>query len=156
MLYRAGWHHPTEGGFASHTLSRMLGAARCRVMMLGEQAPLGAHPILVFQASDEAGQRAMNEALRLALITNQELLVLLPRGSEQEERARTAVESWSARQGRRSRCISFENEDIATLVALLRRERAGALVLPREHALLSGVAGERLLEASDTALIVVP
>ncbi|QEA40580.1 hypothetical protein FGL86_16835 [Pistricoccus aurantiacus] len=156
VLYRAGWHHPTEGGFASHALSRMLGAARCRVMMLGEQAPLGAHPILVFQASDEAGQRAMNEALRLALITNQELLVLLPRGSEQDERTRAVIEAWGARQGRRPRCIPFEGKDIATLIALLRRERAGALVLPRGHALLRGVAGERLLEASDTALIVVP
>lgn len=156
VLYRAGWRHPPEGGVASRTLSRMLSAARCRVMMLGERVPADAHPILVFQAPDAAGQRAMNEALRLAQITNQELLVLLPRDGEQEKRIRAAIEAWGARLGRRPRCIPFEGEDIATLVALLRRERAGALVLPREHALLRGVAGERLLEASNTALIVVP
>ncbi|SHE31837.1 hypothetical protein SAMN02745148_00122 [Modicisalibacter ilicicola DSM 19980] len=156
VLYRAGWRHPPEGGFTSRTLSRMLGAAHCRVMMLGESASMGAHPIVAFQAPGEAGQRAMNEALRLARIANQELLVLLPHSVEQDERARAAIEAWGARQGRSPRCIPFEGEDIATLVALLRKERAGALVLPREHALLRGVAGERLLEKSDIALIVVP
>lgn len=156
VVYRAGWRHPPEGGFASRTLSRMLGVARCRVMMLGERTAMGAHPILVFQATDEAGLRAMNEALRLARITNQQLLVLLPRDGEQEKRNRAAIEGWGARLGRRPRCLPFEGEDVATLVALLRRERAGALVLPRGHALLRGAAGERLLEASDTALIVVP
>ncbi|WP_311945470.1 universal stress protein [Halomonas piscis] len=155
VLYRAGWRHPPEGGFASRTLSRMLGAARCRVMMLGERVSAGAHPILVFQTPDEAGQRAMNEALRLAQATNQELLVLLPPGVERDERTRAAIEAWSARQDRRPRYLAFEG-DIMALIALLQRERAGALVLPRGHALLRGVAGEHLLEASDSALIVVP
>ncbi|HSH49105.1 MAG TPA: universal stress protein [Halomonas sp.] len=156
VVYRAGWRHPPEGGFASRTLSRMLGAARCRVVMVGERPAAGARPVVVFHTPGEAGQRAMNEALRLARITHQQLLVLLPGSGEQDDRTRAAIEAWGARRGLEPRCIAFQGEGVASLVALLGRERAGALVLPREHALLRGAAGERLLEESAAALIVVP
>ena len=140
MLARGG-AYGTASGYADPSVHRIARQARSVVVIFYQTRGLGARPVLTVYDASESGLRSLREAARQAAGQRRQLLVLLAPSAAGEAAALTR---WARERGLRLRLAYSARDDAGTLLALVRREHPGMLVMARNDSRLAGRAGERV------------
>ncbi len=156
LLAGPGWRGRFRGGPGSAAARRIASGARCTVMLLGDRHAPQEQPVLVVHAPGAAGRRALAEAARMARGMQRKLVAIVPPALEHDAAALAELEQWDVRRHLLLDLAGSAEKDVRAVIRLLQREHAAALVVPRSHPLLEGGVGERLFDALETPLVVVP
>jgi nucleotide-binding universal stress UspA family protein len=151
-LGAAGWS-PMRGRGLGDTAGRLLRAGHGPMLLARHGARLSL-PLLVLL---EGGQweRTLELALALAGSTSGALVLAVAPGPAQARRAEQAQALLAGLGAGQAAVRLLAGSGPAALRAVVRRERAGALILPVAAHALEGEAGELLLATFDVPVILV-
>ncbi|MBA1148421.1 hypothetical protein H0Z60_15335 [Ectothiorhodospiraceae bacterium WFHF3C12] len=150
-------HRRRGGSRLSDREGRIVSAAHCTVMLVGERQPEENRAVLVLYANTARGRRSLALAASMARDAAQPLVLLLPPGSEAEhDRLAASAREWAQTHNLQLRFRELGHVDAAALLSALRQEEGDSLVIPRDAAALRDPHDRLLLDEVDTPVVVVP
>lgn len=119
-----------------------------------EQAPARSGPVVAVYDGTPSGQRALQQAARLARAAGAELQLLVPAASDQAF-MRLANEAAAQSAGAGPACRRLAGNDVATIAAAARLAAASVLVLNGDGRLRGGAGFATLLNEVDCPVLLV-
>jgi len=145
------------GSRLSDREGRIAQGATCSVMFVGERTLEEHQAVVVLYANTEHGRRSLALAAAMARDVGQPLVLLLPPGTvERHETLMNSAREWAHAHGVSLRFHGLANEDAASLLAALRREKGQVLVMQRDSPAMRSPLGRFLLDDVDTPVVVMP
>lgn len=136
---------------------RIVSAAHCTVMLVGERQPKEDRPVLVLYANTARGRRSLALAASMARNAAQPLVLLLPPGNDAEhEHLAESAREWAQAHHLQLRFQNLDRLDATALLSALHREDGDSLVIPRDAAVLRDPHDRLLLDEVETPVVVVP
>jgi len=151
-LGAAGWS-PMRARALGETAGRLLRQAH-GPMLLARHGNRLAAPLLALLEGED-WQQVLEAAVALSGAAPGALLLAIPPGPAQAAREVEAQARLAERALGRAASRLLAGAGPAAIRALIRRERAGALLLPSAASALAGEQGERLLATLDVPVIVL-
>ncbi|MFP4561056.1 MAG: universal stress protein [Thiohalorhabdus sp.] len=124
------------------------------VMVYSPPASPRHHPIVAVFDDPDSGPRALALAAYIARTEADTLTILIP--EEEAERLVPEVRRWLAGRGVDATLKLLRGREPEALTNVLHRERLQALVIHRSSPLIAGAVRQRLLEALDVPVVLVP